>query len=270
MAPIPNTTSQNLVQAKASSVAASGNVSLTFASNVTAGDLLIAAVAYTASPVGSPVISDTFTDNWVEVGVVSSILNGTMVNLMLFWTVAQSSGSCTVTANMSDVSGPTGVWLVIGEFNGANSLALISGSTLGYGVNPPFVSEQAPSSNVIQAINPPLTTPQGSLMIVVATTGNGSATWSVDVQNNWYSIAAQGGGIVLAYSTNMYSAAPFCDQQPPRPILDETGDSSSQWVILTAPFTTTVLPPMFQELANTDVPQPFPQYPTYPYTNTTQ
>jgi hypothetical protein len=88
--------------------------------------------------------------------------------------------------------------------------------------------------------------------------------WSVGTNNNVYKIAAQGGGIVLAYAFNMYAVAPFCDLTPPKPHLQRSGDTSTQWVILSAPFTTTFLAPI---IPNSNVPAPMPnfQYPSYPY-----
>lgn len=252
---------QALVQARASAASSSSNQVLAFSSPVSQGDLLVAAVAWTSIS-GQPTLSDTQSNAWVEVGSVSSFLNGSMVSLSVFWTLASATGACTVTANVGAITNPTGVWLIIGEFTGANNLAIISGSALGFGVNPPYDGSMLNSK--IQAVNPPLTTPTNSLMIAVATTSAGTATWSVSTENNWYTIAAQAGGIVLAFATNLYANAPFCDQTPPRPALNRSGDSSTQWVMITAPFTTTAVPP---ELSNTNVPSVGPnfQYPHYPY-----
>lgn len=264
---MPSTTQQTFVQAKASASAGAGNVSLTYNSNVTQGNLLIAAASYQAS-LGTPTISDTQSNIWTEVGQVQSFLSGTGLNLILFYALAGATGSNQVTLNVSGVSGVSNVWLAVAEFSGANSLAIFSGSSLGYGLNPPYIG---PQSSIIQAVNPPLTTPQGALLIAAATTNLGTATWSIDQQNNYLSIAAQGGGIVLAYGLNMFAGAPFCDMNPPEPILDRSGDASVQWVIVTAPFTTTILPPTFPTTnANTFEPAPFPQFPEYPYTANTQ
>jgi hypothetical protein len=261
-------TVQGLAQAKATPTSVSSNPSLTFTNSVAKGDLLVAAFAYQSAALGVPVVTDTQSNVWTQVGQITSILSGSLVTLVLFWALASASGACTVSGSTSGIPTPSAIWMAVAEFTGANSLALISGSTLGFGVNPPI---EGPESAIIQATNPPLTTPQGSLLVVAATTKNGTATWSVDAQNNWYSIAVQAGGIVLAFSPNMYSAAPFCDQQAPRPILDRTGDSSEQWAILTAPFTTTILPPTFPLTnANEDTPQPYFQFPAYPYENNTQ
>jgi hypothetical protein len=255
---------QTLIQAKASSTGSNVNPSLVFNNNVTAGDLLVAGVAYTGAS-GSPnvpSVSDTQNNTWHEVGLVPSVLNGIVVNLILFWTLASVTGPCTVNASTSTITTPSGVWLSIAEFSGASELAIISGSTLGYGVNPPY--DGSSWSNKIQAVNPPLTTPSGALMIVVATTSNATAMWSIGTNNNVYKIAAQGGGIVLAYAFNMYAGAPFCDLTPPKPHLQRSGDTSIQWVILSAPFTTTFLAPI---IPNSNVPAPMPnfQYPSYPY-----
>jgi hypothetical protein len=251
---------QALVQALATASAGSTNRVLSFASNVTQGNLLVAAISYT-SVSGQPTVSDTLSNNWTEVGAISSTLNGTLVTLILFWAQANAGGACTVTGGVSGITSPTGVWMVIGEFSGANSLAIISGSALGFGVNPPLGGGNL--SSRIQATNPPLTTPTGALLIVVGTTGNGTATWTIDPQNNWYTLAAQGGGIVLAYTLNLYNGAPFCDMTPPTPMLNETGDGSTQWVVLSAPFTTTALPPPLTPIESFDI-QRF-QYPPYPY-----
>ena len=255
---------QTLIQAKASSTGSNVNPSLVFNNNVTIGDLLLAGVAYTGAS-GSPnvpSISDTQNNSWHEVGLVPSVLNGNVVNLILFWTIANATGPCTISASTSTITMPSGVWLVIAEFSGANELAIISGSTLGYGVNPPY--DGSSWSNKIQAVNPPLTTPTGALMIVIATTSNATSAWSVGTNNNVYKIAAQGGGIVLAYAFNMYAGAPFCDLTPPKPHLQRSGDTSTQWVILSAPFTTTFLAPI---IPNSNTPAPIPnfQYPSYPY-----
>lgn len=247
---------QNLVQAKASASGSSGSTNLTYTNSVVAGNLLILGVAYTALT-GQPVVTDTQSNVWEEVGEIASVLNGNMVNLILFWALASASGSCEVSISLT----ATGVWMAIGEFSGANSLAIVSGSALGYGVNPPY--DGSSLSNVIQAVNPPLTTPTNSLLIAVATTSNASATWKTDLDNNWLTIAAQGNGIVLAFATNMYAGAPFCDMEPPVPILDANGDTSAQWCMLTAPFTTSILQPNFPDT----VPPPNPvfQYPPYPF-----
>ena len=254
-------TIQALIQAAATSPAGSTNRVLGFSQTVNQGDLLVAAVSWTA-PTGQPTISDTQSNSWIEIGQIASILNGNMVSLILFWAVASASGANTVTASVAGITTPTNVWLAIAEFSGANSLAIISGSTLGYGVNPPLGGE-GPQSGVIQATNPPLTTPTGALLVMAATTSAATATWSVDVQNNWFSIAAQGGGIVLAYALNLYTNAPFCDMTPPEPILDRSGDSSTQWVALTAPFTTTTPSPQLSAIQSFEI-QKF-QYPAYPY-----
>jgi hypothetical protein len=255
---------QNLIQALASSSGSNPNPSLTFSSPVTAGDLLVSAVAYTATSgiPNVPAITDTQGNSWIEVGLVPAIYKGVVVNLVLFWTIARTTGSLTVNCSTATITSPSNVWMVIAEFSGANELAIISGSSLGYGVNPPY--DGSSLSGTIQATNPPLTTPTGALLIAVATTYHATASWSVDPGNNWYSIAAQGGGIVLAYAKNMYINAPFCDMTPPRPILDRSGDSSVHWVILTAPFTTNLIQPTFP---NSNVPSPEPnfQYPSYPY-----
>lgn len=255
-------TTQALVQALANSSSGTTNRVLSFASNVSIGDLLVCAVAYT-SPAGQPAITDTQSNTWTEVGEVSSLSapGGTLVNLILFWTIASATGSCTVTGSVAGITGPTNVWMVIGEFSGANELAIISGSTLGFGVNPPW--DGSPLSTTIQAVHPPLTTPTNALMVVAATTGNSTATWSIDPNNNYYTIAAQSQGIVLAYATNMYAGAPFCDMTPPSPILDRTGDTSAQWVILTAPFTSNASTTPQGNNESFDVQRN--QYPEYPY-----
>ena len=255
---------QALVQAKATASAGSTNRVLAFTNNVAQGNLLIAAVSYTSLS-GQPAITDTLGNIWTEIGEISSFQNGTMVSLILFWTLATTGGADTVTASVSGITTPTNVWMAIGEFSGANELAIISGSSLGFGVNPPLGGGN--QSAVIQATNAPLTTPTNALMIVAATTSQATATWSVDVQNNWYTIAAQGGGIVLAYATNLYANAPFCDLTPPIPILDRVGDTSNQWVILTAPFTTTLTPT--PQGNNESFDTQYFQYPKYPY-NTNQ
>lgn len=255
-------TVQSLVQAKASASGSSSNVPLAFTNAVTQGDLLVAAVAYTA-PTGQPTISDTQTNTWVEVGAISSVYNGAMVTLILFWTLAGATGSCTVTANVSEITDPSSVWMVIGEFTGANSFAIYSGSLLGFGVNPPW--DGSSLSDVIQATNPPLTTPTNALLIAVATTSQAEASpWQIDPLNNYFTMAAQSNGIALAFATDMYAGAPFCDMTPPRPILDRNpSDTSVQWCMLTAPFTTTILPPNFPNAV--PAPNPINQFPPYPY-----
>lgn len=244
--------SQGLIQART----VSGS-SLAYTNPVSQGNLLVCAIRWTGTVI-QPTVSDNLSNTWTEVGVIASNENGVQLNLILFWALASSTGSCTVTAVTSGLSS---VWMALGEFSGANELAIISGSTLGFGVNPPLYAGN--QSQVIQATNPPLTTPTGALLVVVATTGNATATWTVDSTNNWYSIAAQGGGIVIAYSLNLYNNAPFCDMTPPTPILNRTGDASTQWIILSAPFTTTSQSPQLNAVQAFDIFRD--QYPPYPY-----
>lgn len=242
------------------SAAGSTNRILAFPGNVTVGDPLVAAVAF-QSVSGQPAITDTQGNTWAEIGQVDAFLNGVKLSLILFWTTALASGANTVTASVSGITTPSNVWLAIGEAMGVSGLAIISGSTLGYGMSPDYVGKQ---SSQVQATNPPLTTPTGALLILAAATQAGTATWSIDPANNWYTIAVQAGGIVLAFALNLYVNAPFCDMNAPQPLLDKAGDSSIQWVALTAPFTTTVAPPLADPSTDTPITQNL-QYPKYPF-----
>jgi len=254
---------QALVQARASASGSTDRV-LAYSSNVTQGNLLIAAVSF-QSVSGQPAITDTQGNTWTEVGKVDAIVSAKL-GLIMFWAVANATGANTVTSSVAGITTPSNVWLALAEFSGASGLALISGSTLGYGFSPDFSGK---TFNAVQAANPPLVTPTGALLVVAATTLAGTATWTVDPANNWYMIAVQANGIVLAYALNLYVNAPFCDLNPPTPILDKSGDGSTQWAILTAPFTTTIAPPLANPSTDTPIAQNL-QFPKYPFTGNEQ
>jgi hypothetical protein len=225
------------IQGKASASAGSGTTdTLAYASNVKSGDMMIVGVAWTGTS-APPTISDTLVSTWAQAGQYA-MTNATpnTINLALFYALAPSAGANTITVTFG--SSVTGIWLVIAEFSNVLALQVIgnigsTGGNLGYGAS----IYSGDGTSPIKAQAPPKNTATGALLIMLATTSGATATWSLDPGGDpSYVIAAQSGGIVMTYQISSFSQAPYGQMSPPFPSIQRTGDTSTQWLILVAPF----------------------------------
>jgi hypothetical protein len=127
--------------------------------------------------------------------------------------------------------------VTVAEWTNILALAVVNttsmaGGNLGYGVN----LAPGDTNTTIKARVSPYATAIGALIIVLATTLGQSTTFTLDPAGDaGYTIAAQGGGIVMSYQISAFLNVPFCQTTPPLPSFVRS-DTSAQWLLLTAPF----------------------------------
>ena len=187
----------------------SGSASTAFGSNVTAGNLLIAAVRISGGSSDSYSASDTLTNTWIK---LSDNFHSGAQSVAIFGCLkSKASGADTIT-----IAGAGGapVWVSLAEFNyGSATISSDGGST---GANS---TSQDSSDTIVTA---------GSLDLIVSYVGNSSSngnTWTVNSPSS----------LAIADSVNTASVLGYILNAVPGTYVPSFHSSSSvAWVQTTA------------------------------------